>query len=145
MQKINFEDYPSTNTPIDANNLNDLQDNVEEAINLTNTYSTNEIKIGTWLGKPLYRKVIDFGALPNATTKNVSLNINDLDEVINFYARTKSGTTTRIIPTSSPVDVSYNMDIYINGTNITINTGTDRSSYTAYVVVEYTKTTDTVE
>ena len=32
MQKINFENYPSTNTPIDANNLNDLQDNVEEAI-----------------------------------------------------------------------------------------------------------------
>lgn len=32
MQKINFEDYPSTNTPIDADNLNDLQDNVEEAI-----------------------------------------------------------------------------------------------------------------
>jgi len=34
MQKINFEDYPSTNTPIDADNLNDLQDNVEDAINL---------------------------------------------------------------------------------------------------------------
>ena len=32
MQKINFEDKPSTNSPINADNLNLLQDNVEDAI-----------------------------------------------------------------------------------------------------------------
>lgn len=32
MQKINFENKPSTNTPINATNLNTLQDNVEDAI-----------------------------------------------------------------------------------------------------------------
>lgn len=31
MDKINFEDLPSTNTPIDATNLNKLQTNVEKA------------------------------------------------------------------------------------------------------------------
>lgn len=33
MQKINFQDLPSTSTPIDSTNLNLLQQNVEEAIN----------------------------------------------------------------------------------------------------------------
>lgn len=32
MTKITFEDLPSTNTPLSANNLNTLQDNVETAI-----------------------------------------------------------------------------------------------------------------
>ena len=33
MEKINFEDLPSTDTPIDSTNLNLLQTNVENAIN----------------------------------------------------------------------------------------------------------------
>lgn len=33
MEKINFENKPSTNSPINATNLNLLQDNVENAIN----------------------------------------------------------------------------------------------------------------
>lgn len=33
MQKINFQDLPSTATPLSANNLNQLQTNVENAIN----------------------------------------------------------------------------------------------------------------
>lgn len=32
MQKITFENSPSTNTPLNASNLNTLQDNVEDAI-----------------------------------------------------------------------------------------------------------------
>ena len=32
MEKINFENYPSTNSPINATNLNLLQDNVEDAL-----------------------------------------------------------------------------------------------------------------
>lgn len=33
MEKINFEDLPSTETPIDSKNLNLLQTNIENAIN----------------------------------------------------------------------------------------------------------------
>ena len=32
MEKINFQDLPSTNTPIDSDNLNQMQDNMEDAI-----------------------------------------------------------------------------------------------------------------
>lgn len=37
MQKINFENKPSTNSPINADNLNLLQDNVEDAIDEVNS------------------------------------------------------------------------------------------------------------
>ena len=37
MEKIIFEDLPSTKTPLNAENLNKIQENVETAINETNT------------------------------------------------------------------------------------------------------------
>lgn len=43
MQKINFKNKPSINSPINADNLNLLQDNVEDAIN----ESISQIKILT--------------------------------------------------------------------------------------------------
>ena len=36
MKKIEFQDYPSTETPLNAENLNQMQDNMEEAINEKN-------------------------------------------------------------------------------------------------------------
>ena len=38
MDKINFENLPSTNTPVSAENLNKIQDNVERALNGTILY-----------------------------------------------------------------------------------------------------------
>lgn len=47
MNKINFENLPSTNTPITAENLNLLQDNVEEEIDT----KTNRATINTAISK----------------------------------------------------------------------------------------------
>ena len=61
MEKIIFEDLPSIKTPLNAENLNKIQINAENAINEVDNkfnYSTEEKIIGTWEGKPLYRKVI---------------------------------------------------------------------------------------
>lgn len=50
MQKITFEDLPSTNTPINANNLNQVQDNVETALDkkLTNEVVNQTISSATF-------------------------------------------------------------------------------------------------
>lgn len=42
MQKINFQDLPSTSTPIDSTNLNLLQQNVEDDIGDLSTLNTTE-------------------------------------------------------------------------------------------------------
>lgn len=44
MNKINFENLPSTNTPINAENLNAMQNNIENAINnILQSGTTNNV------------------------------------------------------------------------------------------------------
>lgn len=57
MEKINFENLPSTNTPLDADNLNDMQSNIEKSVVAVGKTqpSTNE---NVWIkkGKNLFDK-----------------------------------------------------------------------------------------
>ena len=51
----------------------DLKDSpLSEQVSSLQTYSTTEINTGMkWIdGKPIYRKVVDFGSLPNNTYKD---------------------------------------------------------------------------
>ena len=69
-ERVNWENLPSTNTPVNADNLNKLQDKLtagtgieitgENIINnIQGNYSTDEQVIGRWIdGKTLYRKTI---------------------------------------------------------------------------------------
>lgn len=55
MKKINFENLPSTNTPISAGNLNQMQDNIEEsAVIVSPTEPTTSEKVWIQKGKNLY-------------------------------------------------------------------------------------------
>ena len=79
MEKIIFEDLPSTKTPINANNLNKIQENVENAINEVNdkfNYSTEEKIIGIYEnGKPIYEKIIEH-AVPFGSSELDLSNLN---------------------------------------------------------------------
>lgn len=66
MEKINFENLPSTKTPINATNLNLLQTNVETAINSIVESGSNDN--GRWI-KYSDGTMICYGK----TTKNVSI------------------------------------------------------------------------
>ena len=123
------------------NNFNYLDEKAQEI------YSTDEIIIGKWINnKPIYRKVINFGSLPNATTKDITHGITNLDKIIRYYgiayATGSAGFITRILPASSPSGAEYTIDLYILENNIEIATAIDRSAYSAYIIIEYTKTTD---
>lgn len=115
-------------------------------VNSLNTYSTSEQRIGTWVdGKPIYRKVIDFGSLPNATSKSVAHNISDLGFITNISGTIYHRTVTTYYPIPLQYkgnDSNYNVEIYVNNTNVAMSSNTDRSFYSAYVILEYTKTTD---
>lgn len=98
-------------------------------------------------GKPVYVKLIDFGALPNKTIKKVDPNITNFSKLVDM----------RIIIAMS--DGSYHIEnIWSdNGTNaislsrawfklstggIAIYTFSDQSANSAIVTIKYTKTTD---
>ena len=97
-----------------------------------------------YLGKPVYVKVIDFGALPAATYKGVSHGVSDVDKMFPPYGQTSDNWS---IPTKSyggsmNDTVGTTVDVTMSKTDIYINTNRDRSSATATVVIKYTKTTD---
>lgn len=151
--KINWQDLPSTDTPITSENLGHMDDGIEEAHNLIDEikdaeiYSTNEVKTNkVWIdGKPIYRKVIDIGNLPNSTSKTINHNISNLDNFIDIR-----GTAIRAIDkdTFTLPYVTFNANnaggiiFYANETNIYVRTSSDRSNYNGKFILEYTKTTD---
>lgn len=111
------------------------------------TYSTTEIKTNkTWIdGKPIYRKVVDYGTLPNSSSVTIAHNISNISFVTNATAiiYDPNGTQTfRTLSWSSPSNLSYAIAFEISTTGVIITTGSDRTAYKAYVTIEYTKTTD---
>ena len=136
-----------TGVPVDVVEDGNMRAVTSNAVADGLSYSTDEVKTGgKWIdGKPIYRKVVDFGALPNATIKEVSFdNINaDTFVKIEGIAMGNSGTAV-IIPFADTSDATQSIAIIINSSSVSINTGaTNRSDYTkCYITIEYTKTTD---
>lgn len=115
-----------------------------DTVDLVN-YSTSEQVVGTWRdGKTLYRKVINFGNLPNSTNKEVvtGLTSNESVKTIRGYCYLTNGSVLPLpyVTTSA----SYNISCNYNGSTykIQIGTGSDRSSAVADIIIEYTKTVD---
>lgn len=94
-------------------------------------------------GKPVYCKLVDFGALPNNTTKNVSLNIDNPEYLVGIWGNSNKNIS---IPSNnfggSMVDGSNIVAIWTNLLGVYISTNEDRSDHSAIVLVKYTKTTD---
>ena len=106
-------------------------------------YSTEETVSGsTWIdGSTIYKKTINFGALPNAANKAVAHGISNLNRVIRVEAIADYGTgnTKFPIPFSSPAGPESSVALAIESSTIGIRTGSDRSGATAYVTIYYTK------
>ena len=76
-----------TNSTEDVYSCNYVNQKAEEISAISN-YSEEEQVVGTWVdGKPLYRKVINFGAFPNDTEILVAHNIANVNQIC-FYLYT---------------------------------------------------------
>ena len=139
--------YIKATSGLAENQQENVLNDVKGYVDSSNSYSTNEVKTGgKWIdGKPIYRKVVDFGALPNATIKEVSFdNINaDTFVKIEGVAMSNSGSVITI-PFADTSSAAQSISILANSTSISISSGTvNRSDYTkCYITIEYTKTTD---
>lgn len=145
MEKITFVNgqAPSLN----ATNLNQLQDNVENAID---NYSTTEKKVGKWIdNKPIYQKTLH--VVPTASGENCfAHNISNIDKVVHadaFLVRGSNAGTFMPLPFVYPLLTSaWSGGLHSDRTEITITLGTslfaDMNSDGAYVTLKYTKTTD---
>ena len=113
-----------------------------------NDYSTTEKIVGTWIdGSNLYQKTINFGALPNATTKNVPHSISNLKKIIDMKGYMSNNTNFQPLPFASMYypqgSTNYSISVSATKTNVSITTWYNFSDYTeSYVILQYTKTTD---
>ncbi len=103
---------------------------------------TNKI----WKGRPVYRKIIDFGYLPNATTKSVSHGITNIREIVSAFGEASNtiigdlgGEDTTSVVCLPNKDISLGVGYSASGGIVNIVTSTNMSIFYAEVVLEYTK------
>lgn len=113
---------------------------------LNNTYSTSEQVVGTWGGKPLYRKVYE--STTYATAFNVPTeNIERLVDIKGMLQRSDYVNVWQPIPSrldNAGMSAQFGIVTLGNTTNINIvfGSGWESSFRRIVIIVEYTKTTD---
>lgn len=135
-------------------NLNTTnKSNLVEALNETNTnsknmgmYSSEETIIGTSFGKPLYRKTITFKTTISGSF-TVPHEIANVDEINvdygNSYFIETTGTSYSLPIIGYAGNFTDNCYAFVNKENIYIYaTGGWNTSWTKYITLLYTKTTD---
>jgi len=110
-------------------------------------YSTSEVDTGfTWIdGSPIYKKTINFGTLPNATTKTVAHNISNISLMI----KAEGFFHTSLVDVFSPFPQNFSGNpnmfngsvstMVVTKTDVRIDCTTNMSAQTAYITLYYTK------
>jgi hypothetical protein len=105
-------------------------------------YSATEQNTGRlWIdGKTIYRKEVNLGSLTNATPKSVAHGISNLGTIVSLTGFATNGTIFLPLPLARYSNFASQIGLYADTANIIVEPGNDRTSYTGYVVIEYTKT-----
>ena len=119
----------------------------QDYINKINTYSTDEVRCGTWIdGRPIYRKVFTgLNGLPSSASQkswgSTVTGLNNVDNVINIRGFASNGIWLNAIRpngVANCIGLWYDLD----NQSIKVEVGTNRSSLTLTVIMEYTKSSD---
>ena len=107
----------------------------------SNTYSTDETIIGTWIdGKPLYRLVVQANITNSSCSITMSNNIKDVVKMSGIFKQS-IGNTVPLPQYTSNTNYEF-MYHDVSSNTLVIKTGSGFSTGQAIVFVEYTKTTD---
>ena len=127
---LNFEDVASGEILIKSHNIRNPYDITTGQETATNEYID---------GKQVYLKIINCGALPNATQKTVAHGLSNF-EMVDIRAVFSGTSGDKIyVPHINLNNLSSSVGMSVNNTNIYLNTGINYSGYTGYVTIYYTK------
>lgn len=90
--------------------------------------------------RQVYRKLINFGTLPNSTTKAVAHNITTTPTTTftRIYAAASDPVGRNYIPIPYATPVADDIALDVDSTDVIITTGADRTNFTiCYVILEY--------
>lgn len=115
----------------------DLTEWVNPPMNLNTEYRTTE----RHLGKPVYAKAIDFGALPNNTGKNAVVVSSGATHIVEKSATARYSGGEMALPYNYVgVSIGFDVMMYSGGDIYAfVETNADQSAKTAIVTVKYTK------
>lgn len=137
MEKIDFKDYPDTTTPINADNLNIIQDNAEISINEVDTKNTNlknQVANGWYEIDPT--AVLTFSSWDaSAYTGVVSTNI-DLTSVLSVGMKVKFTQNSAIKYAFITAITSTQLTLFL-GTDYSLNNSTISNSYYSMLKAPY--------
>ena len=119
-------------------------ENIDFTTLLFGNYSLQEQDTGfTWVdGYKVYKKTIDFGALPANDVKNVAHNIDNLRWVIRYFATSMNSAGQFLtLPWSSRNYAADNIELQVDTANVKVSTSSSwpQDFATTYVTILYTK------
>lgn len=106
------------------------------------SYSTEEQDTGlTWIdGKNIYQKTVEFGALPNTTSKDVAHDIVGFETIwIKEFICVGSNDYYTNLPYVLMSPGTHGGEIYLHDGKIHVTVDGDFSAYTGYCTICYTK------
>lgn len=138
INKITDNDMNEIKTVV--NNNDDELITINTKLTNANAYSTTETVVGTWMNKPLYRKVFNRGNDISSFNHNIA-NV-DLIWIDSTHSIRKhpSGNVFNIIGGTN--DSTIKLAVYVNDTEVHIDNIGNLSPSEIYITLEYTKTTD---
>ncbi|MBN1605868.1 MAG: hypothetical protein JW940_04510 [Polyangiaceae bacterium] len=105
-------------------------------------WKTTEVRteiLDPFNSKPVYRKAIDLGLLPNTTSGTVAHGITSLNCAEGAYMRIEGVVSDGTDVT--PITLTASLTVCkVDATNVTITTTADLSSSRGLLLLEYTKT-----
>ena len=145
MERINFRNKGETGAiPINADNLNLMQTNVENEFNNISDYSTSETKIGKWMNKDLYRKVVVIVGLTVNTVQSTNYGIDSVDQIWieNAFVISKAGRAVTMPMVGYNGSLTDKCDIWLEKSEGVIkmySNGGWGADWWFYVILNYTK------
>lgn len=94
------------------------------------------------IARPVFRQVVNFGSLPNATTKSVAhgITVTARTTLTRLYAASTNTSALSYVPIPYASASNDNIELYMDATNVNITTNSNWSAYTiTYVIIEYLK------
>ena len=145
IESINAEQvsYDNTSSHMTADDVQDAIDELNTMIagvSSQSDISGTEHVVGKWFNEDRYSKTVTLGVLPNNNTVSVEHGIENLGQFTRISGIAVASTGAAI-PLPYVDDTSKNGDVLldVNSTNVRVITKADKSVFTGYVTLEYTK------
>jgi hypothetical protein len=110
----------------------------------TYNYSTTEHVVGKWIdGSTVYEKTIDFGAMPDKTTKSVDAGLPSGAKVINVFGFTADSSWGSVFPlpfADATTGSNFNFQVWYSNGHVSVKVTTGQSHMVnSYITLQYVK------